>query len=76
MARSNCQPVAPRLLTTEQAAAYIGVSESKLRELVNLRRIHESRIDSCVRFDVRRLDRFIDGLAPDEDGNPVDRYTG
>ena len=52
----------------------LGVSETKLRELVNGQRITETRIDGCVRFDVRRLDRFIDSLMPEGDGNAVDKF--
>ena len=74
MARVSHTPVAPRLLSTPQAAQYLGVSETKLRELVATGRVIETRIDSCVRFDVRRLDRFIDAISPEDDANPVDRF--
>jgi excisionase family DNA binding protein len=74
MARaSHASVITPRLLTSPQAASYLGVSETKLRELVAGKRIAEARIDGCVRFDVRQLDRFVDRLSPDEDENPVDR---
>lgn len=66
--------IAPRLLTFPQAAAYLAVSETKLRDLVAAGHITEVRIDGCVRFDVRKLDRFVDRLSPEEVDNPVDRF--
>lgn len=69
-------PIPPRLLTSAQAAEYLGVSEGKLRDLVSTGRLAEARIDGCVRYDIRRLDRYVDGLGPDDEANPVDRFFG
>lgn len=76
MARTCQIPVSPRLLSSPQAAQYLGISETKLREMVTSGRITETRIDGCVRFDVRRLDRFIDLISPDDDANPLDKFFG
>lgn len=51
--------VAPRLLNTNSAAEYIGVSEWKLRQMVHAGEI-EYVPGKYWRFDVQSLDRWID----------------
>ncbi len=58
------QRVHPRLLNSPEAAIYLGVSETKLRELLERGEVSSVRIDGCVRFDVRRLDRRTYSRAP------------
>ncbi len=70
------EAILPRLLNAPEAARYVGVSETKLRDLVARRQVTEVRIDGCVRYDRRRLDRFIDSLSPDADDGDIDRIFG
>ncbi|MEL7482337.1 MAG: hypothetical protein AAGJ29_12335 [Pseudomonadota bacterium] len=56
-------PFVPRLLKAPLAGAYLGMSETKFRELVEHGRIAEPlRADGLVRWDVRDLDAYADGL--------------
>lgn len=48
----------PRLMTSARAAHYLGISESKLRELAIPRR----ELDAKRLYDVTDLDAFADGL--------------
>jgi excisionase family DNA binding protein len=58
-ARKSRSKLHPRLLSTRDAAEYIGVSEWKLRQMV-----HAGEIDYVAgknwRFDVQSLDRWIE----------------
>lgn len=63
-----------RGLRREQAALYVGVSARKFDQMVADRRMPQPfRIDSCVIWDVRKVDLAIDALM-DEDAtsNPWD----
>jgi predicted DNA-binding transcriptional regulator AlpA len=56
--------LAPRLVRREVAATYLGISPSKFSELESAGRVPKSkRIDGCVLWDVRALDRMIDALS-------------
>ena len=63
MNRSRKQaPIVPRLVKTKQAAAYLAISEWKLRNLVQLGLIpyiEDGRGTSPWRFDIRDLDEYI-----------------
>ena len=50
------------------AAHYVGVSPSKFDELVKDGRPRPKRLDSCVVWDVRRLDVAFDAIEGDDDG--------
>ena len=66
----------PRLLSREDAAAYLGVSASTLDKAVAEGLVAPpGRMFGRVLFDIRKLDEFADRLAPpiDEPGaNPFD----
>jgi hypothetical protein len=59
----------PRLLPAPQAAAYLGVSETKLRALPIPRRM----LDGKRLYDVRALDAYADDL-PIEGDAPVNGW--
>jgi hypothetical protein len=59
----------PRLLAAPQAAAYLGVSETKLRALPIPRRM----LDGKRLYDVRALDAYADDL-PIEGDAPVNGW--
>jgi excisionase family DNA binding protein len=50
----------PRLLTAEQAGAYIGRSEQAVRHLIFQRDIPTVRNGRCVRIDRKDLDKWIE----------------
>jgi excisionase family DNA binding protein len=50
-----------RVLQIDQAAEYLGCSPNKLRDLEAAGRIRRVEIDSRLRFDIRDLDKFIEG---------------
>lgn len=50
-----------RLITTVQAAEIIGLSRSKLYELLASRELPSVRIGRARRIDLQDLERFIDG---------------
>ena len=52
--------VAPRLLTLEQAATYLGMTKDALKAKVHLGRIPTVGLDKKLRFDRQDLDRVID----------------
>lgn len=53
-----------RCLRKEAAAAYVGVSESKFEQLVEDGRMPRPfKIDTCVLWDIKRLDLAIDELV-------------
>ena len=53
------QPIAPRLLTPEQAALVLALSRSKVYELMRSGRLHAVKIDGCRRVPVEAVDDFI-----------------
>ena len=53
--------MARRVLNTKEAAAYIGRSERALYKLVARREIPVVRHGRNLRFDVRELDKWIEG---------------
>jgi excisionase family DNA binding protein len=55
------KPIPKRLLTVKEAAAYIGRSESAIYHLVARREIAVVRHGRNLRFDVKELDRWIEG---------------
>jgi excisionase family DNA binding protein len=66
--------LAPRLLSREQAAAYVGVSPNTFDEMVKAGKMPQPKIIWGKRkgWDVRELDRAVDnlptaGTAPDDD---------
>lgn len=59
---------APRLLPAPQAAAYLGVSETKLRDLRIPRRI----LDGKRLYDRYTLDAYADTLATEGEADPGD----
>jgi predicted DNA-binding transcriptional regulator AlpA len=69
--------MAPRRgLRRFDAAAYVGVGESKFDELVHDGRLPKPfRIDGCVVWDVRQLDLAFDRLAEDA-GAEEDTWAG
>jgi excisionase family DNA binding protein len=52
--------VAPRLLTLDQAATYLGLTKDALKAKVHLGRIPTVDLDKKLRFDRRDLDRIVD----------------
>lgn len=60
--QSNSQKIASRLLRTRQAAAYLGISAWKLRQLVTDRRLPvvQDADSGPFRLDVRDLDNYIE----------------
>jgi hypothetical protein len=59
-------PIAPRYLTREQAAAYLGYSESFFKEHVNVAPVREGR---TVRFDIVDLDAWAAQRKDSNSGN-------
>ena len=59
-------PILPRRLPVKLACLYVGVSETKFRELVNKGHVPApKRIDGNVGWDVRDLDLYVDNLPRD-----------
>jgi len=52
--------IVPRLLTLNQAAAYLGLSPDALKAKVHMGRVPTVGIDKKLRFDKLDLDRMID----------------
>jgi excisionase family DNA binding protein len=52
--------VAPRLLTLEQAATYLGLTKDALKAKVHMGRIPTVDLDKKLRFDRQDLDRIIE----------------
>jgi excisionase family DNA binding protein len=52
--------VAPRLLTLDQAATYLGLTKDALKAKVHLGRIPTVDLDKKLQFDRQDLDRIID----------------
>jgi excisionase family DNA binding protein len=60
------KPPAARLVKVKAAAAYLGISQRSLRELVaegHVRAIFGKWKHSAWRFDLRELDRYADSLT-------------
>ncbi len=55
--REKVQPIA---LSVTEAAAAIGISESKLRELISEREIQVARVGDRVLVPKREIEAFID----------------
>jgi hypothetical protein len=55
--------IAPRLLTKQDAAAYVGVCAATFDRVCPVTPIALGEGDRLLRFDVRDLDRFIDSLG-------------
>lgn len=53
------QPKA-RLLSVEQAAAYLGRTQSAIHGMIQTGKLNPVRMDSRVMFDVQDLDRMIE----------------
>jgi excisionase family DNA binding protein len=52
--------IAPRLLTLEQAATYLGLTKDALKAKVHMGRIPTVDLDKKLRFDRQDLDRIIE----------------
>ena len=64
----------PRLLRTEDAAAYLGLGRTKFLELVEAGQIaRPKRQGGAVTWDVRDLDAYADALPRDGDVIPMRR---
>ena len=57
---SNTAPIKPRLLTVEQAAAYLGRSANSMRHLIAAGKISSVKFDNRVFLDILDLDRAIE----------------
>lgn len=57
-------PSVKRLLTTREAAEFLGVSSRTVERLLAAGEVRGVKIRGCRRFDVRELDRYADALAP------------
>jgi len=63
----------PRGLRREQAAAYLGISPSKLDDLVRSGRMPKGkRIDGCVIWDRNSLDEAFDVISAEPEQNEWD----
>jgi excisionase family DNA binding protein len=51
---------APRLLTLDQAAVYLGLKKDALKAKVHLGRVPTVELDKKLRFDRQDLDRLIE----------------
>jgi hypothetical protein len=56
--------IAPRLLTKQDAAAYLGICGATFDRVCPVTPIALGEGDRLLRFDVQALDRFIDSLTP------------
>lgn len=52
--------LAPRLLTLDQAATYLGLTKDALKAKVHMGRIPKVDLDKKLRFDRQDLDRMIE----------------
>ncbi len=57
--------VSPVLMTIAQVAQYLGVTERHIRRLVSERRIPHVRWGRLIRFDPRKIDKWIEEAAVD-----------
>lgn len=68
--------VSSRLLTYEDAAAYLSVSEKTLERLIKAHKIRRRRVGlegGLPRIDVEDLDRLIDSLPTEAEPDPSHR---
>jgi hypothetical protein len=73
--RAVNRPIPRRGLSRVEAAAYIGVSPSKLDELRKTNRIAPPKVlDGRLIFTTERLDEFLDAL-PDENQTDNNEWT-
>lgn len=65
MSRHGPPPIAPRLLTAEQAAAYLGYATTGVLANIPVQpiRVAEKGPGSQPKYDVRALDAFLDRLS-------------
>lgn len=56
--------IQPGLLSLEDAAGYLSISERKLKYLAQQGRIPAVRIDGCRRFRLADLQQFVANLTP------------
>lgn len=54
-----------RLLDTNDAADYLGYTPAQLRNLVQRRQVPFMKVGKALRFDIRRLDRWIEQAHQD-----------
>jgi excisionase family DNA binding protein len=67
--KTNEQSIRPRLLTIEQAAAYIGRSKEAVQHMTAARKIPVVRDGRRVFLDVKELDRWIEqNTEPADEG--------
>ncbi len=57
--KKNDRPATRRLLTTREAAEYLGLAEWTLRAWTNQRRIPNVKISGAVRSKISDVDAFI-----------------
>jgi hypothetical protein len=62
--------IAPRLLTKQEAAAYLGVCPATFDRVCPVTPIALGEGDRLLRFDVRKLDQWVDHLTPGEGDSP------
>jgi excisionase family DNA binding protein len=59
MSNDNNIPHPNRLLKSDQAAAYLGISARKLWQLTQQKRIPSVKFDRVLRYDIADLEAFI-----------------
>lgn len=67
MSSNGKEPIAKRLLSVEEAAQYLNISPRSLYNGIAPRSknpfpVKPKRIGKLVRFDLRALDEYVDGL--------------
>lgn len=68
--------LAPRGLSREEAAAYIGVSASTFDQMVADRRMPQSKMVNTRRvWDRVKVDQLFEALPDKEEANPWDEVT-
>lgn len=61
-ANDDLRPIAPLLLTPEQAAASLGISRTKVYELIGTGQLESVRIGTSRRIAVAALEEFVEHL--------------
>ena len=56
-------PIAPRLLTIQQVAAYVGLSHHTIYRFVSQRKIPHVKLGKVLKFDRAEIDRWITAHA-------------